>query len=55
MNVIILKNVLFGIIAFCTTMPAAHSGSDTLTPDNGQVSSVIGPDAADKLKCVFVE
>lgn len=33
-------------------MPAAHNHWDTLTIDNDQVSRIIGPDAADKLKCV---
>lgn len=33
-------------------MPAIHSCWDSFTTNNGRVSSVIGPDAANKLKCV---
>lgn len=33
-------------------MPATYSYWDSFTTDNGQVSSVIGQDAANKLKCV---
>lgn len=42
------------IITFYTTLPATHGCWDSFTTNNGQVSSVIGPDTANKLKCVVL-
>lgn len=45
------QDVLFGSLHFAQQCQP-HSYWDPFTTNNGQVSSVIGPDTANKLKCV---
>lgn len=46
------QNVPFRNIIFCTTMPVTRSYWNSFNSDNGWVTSIIGLDTVNKLKCV---